>query len=54
LAASEQQITELADAIAAQAHVIARGELVGPRFSAVQRLRENVDTLACWIDDDRV
>lgn len=53
MAATEQQVRELAETIGAQADAIATGRIVGPRFAAVLRLRENVDTLASWVDDDR-
>ncbi|WP_329782043.1 hypothetical protein [[Mycobacterium] crassicus] len=44
---------ELAETIEAQANAIATDRVVGPRFAAVLRLRDNVDTLASWVDDDR-
>lgn len=52
-AATEHQVRELAETIEAQANAIATGRVTGPRYAAVLRLRENVDTLAHWIEDDR-
>ncbi|HEY0640268.1 MAG TPA: hypothetical protein VGD67_21775 [Pseudonocardiaceae bacterium] len=51
--ATQEQVTELARAIAAQAQAIADGTVVGPRYAAVRRLAANVDTLQCWTPDDR-
>lgn len=51
--ATEQQVQDLAETIEAQANAIATGRVVGPRFAAVLRLRDNVNTLADWIGDDR-
>lgn len=51
--ATEHQITELASAIEAQARAIAHGTVVGPRYSAVKRLQDNIETLAAWVGDDR-
>lgn len=53
MAATEQQIVELAGTVATQAEAIAQGTVRGPRYAAVARLRENVDTLATWVGDDR-
>lgn len=53
MAATEQQITELASAIGGQAHAIAQGTLLGTRYAAAQLLRNNVDTLVAWVRDDR-
>lgn len=52
-AATEDQITDLAQTIANQAEAIATGTLIGPRYSAIKRLQTNVDTLAAWAGDDR-
>lgn len=51
--ATEEQIQELASAIAEQASAIADGTLTGPRYAAVRRLINNVDTLRAWVGDDR-
>jgi hypothetical protein len=53
MAATQDQIRELADTIAAQAQAIADGAVTGPLFAAVRRLRSNVDTLEAWCPDDR-
>lgn len=53
MAATEEQIVELASVIASQAQAIADGMVVGPRHSAAKRLADNVDTLTAWIGDDR-
>lgn len=53
MTATEHQVRELAATIEAQANAIATGTVVGPRFAAVLRLRDNVDTLAHWVEDDR-
>ena len=53
MAATEKQITELAATVEAQAHAIATGSVVGPRYAAVTRLQDNVDTLRAWVCDDR-
>ncbi|WP_305781418.1 hypothetical protein [Nocardia nova] len=50
---TENQIRELANAIALQAEAIATGRVVGPRYAAVKRLEGNIETLAEWIGDDR-
>lgn len=42
--ATETQIEELARVIADQSAAIADGTVTGPRYAAVLRLRENVDT----------
>lgn len=51
--ASEEQIRELAATLADQAQAIADDTIVGPRFAAIKRLQDNVDTLAAWVGDDR-
>ena len=51
--ATANQVEELARVIADQAAAIADGAVVGPQYAAVLRLRENVDTLAAWVEDDR-
>lgn len=53
MAATKAQVQELAETIEAQANAIATGRVVGPRYAAVLRLRDNVDTLAKWVSDDR-
>lgn len=53
MAATEDQITDLAQVIANQAEAVATGNVVGPRYSAIKRLQNNVDTLAAWVGDDR-
>lgn len=51
--ATEHQITELAATIETQAHAIADGSVIGPRYAAVKRLQDNIETLAAWVGDDR-
>lgn len=51
--ASEHQITELASTIETQANAIAQGTVIGPRYAAVKRLQDNIETLAAWVRDDR-
>lgn len=51
--APEGHIRELADRIATQARAIAEGTLIGPRYAAINRLQDNLDTLAAWVGDDR-
>lgn len=53
MAATEDQITDLAHTIANQAEALATGSVVGPRYAAIKRLQNNVDTLATWVGDDR-
>lgn len=50
---NDDQIADLARHIASKAEAIADGTLQGPRYAAVQNLRDSVDTLAAWIGDDR-
>jgi hypothetical protein len=49
MAATPDQIRELASAIAGQAQAIADDTLIGPLPAAAARLRDNVATLAAWI-----
>lgn len=49
----EDQIRELASVISRDAAVIANGTLVGSRAAALTRMKDNVDTLAAWVGDDR-
>lgn len=51
--ASPEQIREQAAAVAALAQALADGTLVGPRYPAVLRLVDLVDTLRAWTQDDR-
>jgi hypothetical protein len=51
--ATEAQIRQLANDIAMQASAIAEGTLTGPRYAALRRLTDNVDTLSHWVGDDR-
>lgn len=51
--ANDEQIRELAETCSAQAQAIADGSVRGPRYSAVLRLKNNVETLLCWVGDDR-
>jgi hypothetical protein len=51
--ATEEQITELANAISNQAQALAEGRLKGPRYAAIKRMQNNLDTLAQWVGDDR-
>jgi len=53
MAATEDQITDLAHTIANQAEALATGSVIGPRYAAIRRLQNNVDTLATWVGDDR-
>lgn len=50
---TDDQITDLAHTIAAQAEALAALSVVGPRYAAIKRLKNNVDTLATWVGDDR-
>jgi hypothetical protein len=51
--ATEEQITELANAIAIQAEALAVGLSKGPRYAAIKKMQDNLDTLAHWVGDDR-
>jgi hypothetical protein len=53
--ATEEQITELANAISNQAQALAEGRIKGPRsrYAAIKRMQNNLDTLAQWVGDDR-
>ncbi len=53
MAATEDQIRDLSSTIAAQAQALADGTVTGPRYAAVLRLSNNVETLAAWVSDDR-
>jgi hypothetical protein len=53
MSATPQQIVEQARAIEAQAKALADGTVTGPRYAAVKRLQDNIETLAAWIGDDR-
>ena len=50
---TEKQIRELALTIANQAEAIASGTLIGPRYAAILRIQNNLDTLAAYVGDDR-
>lgn len=51
--ATDDQIRDLARTISTQAAAIADGTVIGPRWAAVRRLADNVDTLTAWTTDDR-
>jgi hypothetical protein len=51
--AHEARIREQAEGIATLATAIAAGTVTGPRFAAVARLVDQVDTLRAWTPDDR-
>lgn len=49
--ATDEQIRELAGAIAAQATAIEEGRVNGPLRAAVKRVRDNADTLLAWMEE---
>lgn len=53
MSATQQQVQELAQAIANQAQALADGQVIGPVYASVRRLAANVETLKAWTTDDR-
>lgn len=51
--ATNQQIVEQSQAISRLADAIANDTIVGPKYAAIKRLADMVDTLAAWVGDDR-
>lgn len=52
--ATEEQVRELAQAVAQQAQVLAAGLVPeGQRYAQTRRLASNVDLLSHWVGDDR-
>jgi hypothetical protein len=50
---NEAQYRELARTVAWQVDAIAQGTVIGPVYTAVRRLQDNVSTLVAWTPDDR-
>jgi hypothetical protein len=53
MAATGQQIVELARTIASQATAIAEGTLTGSLYGAACLIMSNAETLKAWVPDDR-
>ena len=54
MSATDEQIRELAQAVANQAQALADGVIpAGQRYAHVRRLAGNVETLSAWVGDDR-